>query len=196
MCRASRGGLCRGINRAPDPIWLVTQLGVSLTSAAFNPSKRADDLSHSNSINVRSSSSTPATPKSIPIMDTVYLLDYVAGNVRSLVNAIEKIGFKIEWIENPEDIAHAEVGSSSKPNPCQILTDEWISEVNCSWRRPFWTLPVEIWSRRLSGANSPTYSTRKAIPRNLRGLASFVRGFRGGSYCARLRYHPWDANKI
>ncbi|KAI9655039.1 MAG: Histidine biosynthesis bifunctional protein hisB [Alyxoria varia] len=41
-------------------------------------------------------------------MPTVHLLDYVAGNIRSLVNAIEKIGYTVEWIKNPDDIAHAE----------------------------------------------------------------------------------------
>lgn len=41
---------------------------------------------------------------------TVYLLDYVAGNIRSLVNAIEKIGYRVQWIQEPGDIASAEVG--------------------------------------------------------------------------------------
>jgi glutamine amidotransferase/cyclase len=43
-------------------------------------------------------------------MPTVYLLDYVAGNVRSLVNAIQKIGYHVEWIRSPEEVVHAEVG--------------------------------------------------------------------------------------
>jgi len=42
-------------------------------------------------------------------MPVVHLLDYVAGNVRSLVNAIEKVGFTVEWIKTPEDVANAEV---------------------------------------------------------------------------------------
>jgi glutamine amidotransferase/cyclase len=42
-------------------------------------------------------------------MPTVHLLDYVAGNVRSLVNAIEKVGFTVEWIREPADISKAEV---------------------------------------------------------------------------------------
>ena len=42
-------------------------------------------------------------------MPTVHLLDYVAGNVRSLANAIEKLGFQIEWIKEPEQIEFAEV---------------------------------------------------------------------------------------
>ncbi|KAF3203057.1 Histidine biosynthesis bifunctional protein hisB [Orbilia oligospora] len=40
--------------------------------------------------------------------NTVHLLDYVAGNVRSLVNAIEKVGYKVVWIKDPADLAGAE----------------------------------------------------------------------------------------
>ena len=42
-------------------------------------------------------------------MPTVHLLDYVAGNVRSLVNAIEKLGYTVEWIKEPNDVESAEV---------------------------------------------------------------------------------------
>ncbi|OMP85136.1 Imidazole glycerol phosphate synthase hisHF [Diplodia seriata] len=41
-------------------------------------------------------------------MPSIHLLDYVAGNVRSLVNAIEKVGYTVEWIRSPEDVAKAE----------------------------------------------------------------------------------------
>ncbi|KAI1273764.1 putative bifunctional histidine biosynthesis protein hishf [Xylaria sp. FL0933] len=41
-------------------------------------------------------------------MPTVHLLDYVAGNIRSLVNAIEKIGYSVEWVRTPEDVSKAE----------------------------------------------------------------------------------------
>ncbi|KAI0134579.1 imidazole glycerol phosphate synthase hisHF [Xylariales sp. AK1849] len=41
-------------------------------------------------------------------MPTVHLLDYVAGNVRSLVNAIEKCGYTVSWIRSPSDVANAE----------------------------------------------------------------------------------------
>ena len=43
-------------------------------------------------------------------MPSVQLLDYVAGNIRSLVNAIEKLGYDVEWIRSPEDVKNAEVG--------------------------------------------------------------------------------------
>jgi imidazoleglycerol phosphate synthase glutamine amidotransferase subunit HisH len=46
-------------------------------------------------------------------MPTVHLLDYVAGNVRSLVNAINKVGYDVEWIKSPEDVKNAEVRESS-----------------------------------------------------------------------------------
>lgn len=47
-------------------------------------------------------------------MPTVHLLDYVAGNVRSLANAIEKLGFDIRWIQTPAEIAQANVRSNEK----------------------------------------------------------------------------------
>lgn len=48
-------------------------------------------------------------------MPTVHLLDYVAGNIRSLVNAIEKLGYEVEWVKTPEDVPKAEV--RLRPNP-------------------------------------------------------------------------------
>ena len=45
-------------------------------------------------------------------MPTVHLLDYVAGNVRSLVNAINKVGYDVEWVRNPEDLKNADVSIS------------------------------------------------------------------------------------
>jgi len=49
-------------------------------------------------------------------MPSVYLLDYVAGNVRSLVNAIEKVGYTVEWIRSPEDVVKADVCSNIFPD--------------------------------------------------------------------------------
>lgn len=54
-------------------------------------------------------------------MPTVHLLDYVAGNVRSLVNAIEKLGWSVEWITSPEQVKDAEVITHYFPtsiHPC------------------------------------------------------------------------------
>ncbi|KAJ3333784.1 Histidine biosynthesis bifunctional protein hisB [Blyttiomyces sp. JEL0837] len=40
--------------------------------------------------------------------ENVYLLDYGAGNVRSLVNAVNKLGFDIKTIVTPEDVLKAD----------------------------------------------------------------------------------------
>jgi hypothetical protein len=46
-------------------------------------------------------------------MPKVHLLDYAAGNIRSLVNAIEKLGWEVEWIQSPDDVSKAEVSLRS-----------------------------------------------------------------------------------
>lgn len=51
-------------------------------------------------------------------MPSVHLLDYMAGNVRSLVNAIEKVGYTVEWIRSPQDVPKAEV---NRPFPLRRL---------------------------------------------------------------------------
>jgi hypothetical protein len=43
-------------------------------------------------------------------MPTVHLLDYVAGNIRSLANAIEKVGYTVQWIQSPSDVEKVDVG--------------------------------------------------------------------------------------
>lgn len=43
----------------------------------------------------------------------VHLLDYVAGNIRSLVNAIERCGYEVEWIKSPDDVKNAEVNKKA-----------------------------------------------------------------------------------
>jgi imidazole glycerol-phosphate synthase len=50
-------------------------------------------------------------------MPTVHLLDYVAGNIRSLVNGIEKVGYTVEWIRSPADVAKAEVSMDFSLKP-------------------------------------------------------------------------------
>lgn len=47
-------------------------------------------------------------------MPKVHLLDYAAGNIRSLVNAIEKLGWEVEWINTPQDVAKAEVSHEKR----------------------------------------------------------------------------------
>jgi hypothetical protein len=47
-------------------------------------------------------------------MPTVHLLDYVAGNIRSLVNAINQVGYEVEWVKTPEDVKNADVRESQR----------------------------------------------------------------------------------
>lgn len=42
-------------------------------------------------------------------MPKVHVLDYISGNVRSLHNAIEKLGWEVEYIKDPSEIDLAEV---------------------------------------------------------------------------------------
>lgn len=73
-------------------------------------------------------------------MPTVHLLDYVAGNIRSLVNAIEKVGYTVEWIKTPEDVAKAEVIRFSRCYVCAKLM--FVQETHSPRRGPFRALPV------------------------------------------------------
>lgn len=43
---------------------------------------------------------------------TLYLLDYGAGNVKSLANSLKKLGHDFIWIEKPEDFAKADVSTT------------------------------------------------------------------------------------
>lgn len=91
-------------------------------------------------------------------MPSIHLLDYVAGNIRSLVNAIEKLGYTVQWIKTPADIAEAEVCIISRllfpqskisinsipPHILIILPDS-----NPPWRRPLRALHNPTLSWRL-----------------------------------------------
>lgn len=49
----------------------------------------------------------------------LYVLDYGAGNVRSLANSIERLGYEFEWIKSVEDFDKAEVSASSSASCCE-----------------------------------------------------------------------------
>lgn len=42
-------------------------------------------------------------------MPVVHLLENGAGNVRSLVNAVNRLGYTVKHIESPDEILQAEV---------------------------------------------------------------------------------------
>lgn len=46
----------------------------------------------------------------------LYILDYGAGNVRSLANSIRKLGHDFEWVKQPSDLAKADVSTVHVPH--------------------------------------------------------------------------------
>ena len=52
---------------------------------------------------------TQQKKKKSTTMPGLYMLDYGAGNVRSLVNAVNRLGFEMKFVEDPSDILKADV---------------------------------------------------------------------------------------
>lgn len=83
-------------------------------------------------------------------MPTVHLLDYVAGNVRSLVNAINKVGYDVEWIKSPTDIKSAEVSRHLLTVLYSFrLTSFGVSEAYIAGSWPFRPLSIPAFRGRL-----------------------------------------------
>lgn len=45
----------------------------------------------------------------------LYLLDYGAGNVRSLANSLTHLGYTFQWIQSPDDFRKASVSTHMTP---------------------------------------------------------------------------------
>lgn len=101
-------------------------------------------------------------------MPTVHLLDYVAGNIRSLVNAINQVGYEVEWIKCPEDVQNADVRDFERLRlwglaaGILLLTLPFV-EIDSPWRRSFWPLSFPTRQRRLSGADSAAHRSWEAV---------------------------------
>lgn len=92
----------------------------------------------------------------------VSLLDYGAGNVRSLINALEKLGFEIEFITSPEQIATAQVllfpGVGSFGQCMQVLREKNYEEALRQYvkaDRPFLGICLGMQSLFASSEESP-----------------------------------------
>ncbi|KAK8951411.1 hypothetical protein KSP39_PZI004040 [Platanthera zijinensis] len=75
---------------------------------------------------------------------TVTLLDYGAGNVRSVRNAIKHLGFDVKDVHNPEDILNANrlvfPGVGAFASAMQVLNGNGLAEALCKYiekDRPF-----------------------------------------------------------
>jgi len=64
-------------------------------------------------------------------MPTVHLLDYVAGNIRSLVNAINQVGYEVEWVKTPEDVKNADVSAIHCEYTRMILSPSYTYWFRC-----------------------------------------------------------------
>lgn len=84
-------------------------------------------------------------PRTVMDTPTVHLLDYVAGNVRSLVNAIEKLGFSVEWVKEPADIPKAEVHKKKKKTKKSSQLPYSINQ-NVAYNYPTETYTSGCWS--------------------------------------------------
>jgi hypothetical protein len=82
----------------------------------------------------------------------VHLLDYAAGNIRSLVNAVEKLGYDVEWIKSPDEVSKAEVCADATASKSWVLMADSSHddvEAHSARRGPLRPLPKSIYKRRL-----------------------------------------------
>ncbi|KAJ6140440.1 histidine biosynthesis bifunctional protein hisB [Penicillium chermesinum] len=94
----------------------ITQVGISevVYSQGYNMDSDSAAILEAAGVRLRQFSPLQDSAASligynqILVMPTVHLLDYVAGNIRSLVNAINQVGYEVEWIKSPEDVKKAE----------------------------------------------------------------------------------------
>ena len=97
-------------------------------------------------------------------MPTVHLLDYVAGNVRSLVNAINKVGYEVEWVRSPSDLKNAEVSSwSALVMRVSCSADFSVIETYIAWGWSLRPLPLSAFRRRLFGTHQGTYRLGETV---------------------------------
>lgn len=92
----------------------------------------------------------------------VYLIDFLAGNIRSLANAIEKVGYRVEWIKSPEDVAKANVSAEFTNTEVinkgsSLLIYYFSSEIDFARRGEFWSLYEPVLCCRLFFCHSEVY---------------------------------------
>ncbi|XP_057724587.1 imidazole glycerol phosphate synthase hisHF, chloroplastic [Arachis stenosperma] len=108
---------------------------------SFIKTSRSTNVSYSRSFSVRASSSSSSSSTSDSV---VTLLDYGAGNVRSVRNAIKHLGFDIKDVQTPEDILNASrlifPGVGAFGNAMDVLNKTGMAEALCAYiekDRPF-----------------------------------------------------------
>ncbi|KAI9808732.1 MAG: hypothetical protein M1825_003884 [Sarcosagium campestre] len=92
-------------------------------------------------------------------MPTVHLLDYVAGNIRSLVNGIERVGYTVEWIKDPSDVARADLADGGYLEPIRA---------HIRSGKPFMGICVGLQALFEGSEEDPTVQGLGFIPGNLK----------------------------
>lgn len=143
---------------------------------------------------------TPPTTFSIrasasPNSSVVTLLDYGAGNVRSVRNAIHSLGFSIQDVESPQDILNAErlvfPGVGAFAAAMDFLNQNQMTEALCSYienDRPFLGICLGL---QLLFESSEEKGTVKGL-----GLIPGVVGRFDSSSGCRVPHIGWNALQI
>lgn len=121
--------------------------------------------------------------------DVVTVLDYGAGNVRSLENAVRRSGFRVRWVKEPEDILSAEkllfpgVGSFgvAMENLVRLGYDEALVEY-IGQDRPFLGICLGLQTLFEASEESPGVSGLGILPGKIRRFR--VDESAGGAKCS------------
>ncbi|XP_063935922.1 imidazole glycerol phosphate synthase hisHF, chloroplastic isoform X1 [Daucus carota subsp. sativus] len=172
---------------SPPPQFLAAAANYSPDSQLFRCHKPSLNSKSSRSFSIRASASSNSS--------VVSLLDYGAGNVRSVRNAIHSLGFSIKDVESPEDILNAErlvfPGVGAFAAAMDFINQNGMTEALCSYienDRPFLGICLGL---QLLFESSEEKGTVKGL-----GLIPGVVGRFDSSSGCRVPHIGWNALQI
>ncbi|KMZ60144.1 hypothetical protein ZOSMA_5G00040 [Zostera marina] len=163
-----------------------------MTSTSFPPSLQSSSssvqFSSSVKVGIRNRSINFATRNvraAASRASSVTLLDYGAGNVRSLRNAIRHIGYDIKDVQKPEDILNAErlifPGVGAFAAAMEVLSKNGMDEALCRYiekERPFLGICLGLQLLfETSDEHGPGLQTSLTCSRLVNDLVKFEHGF-------------------
>lgn len=101
----------------------------------------------------------------------LYLLDYGAGNVRSLANSIHKLGYDFEWVKDASDLEKAEVSVLSVIPPATRSSRHRAAETTFPGCRRIRSRHDITQRHGPPGTFAPIHPQRKALLWNLHRYA-------------------------
>lgn len=109
----------------------------------------------------------------------IYLLDYGAGNVRSLANSIQSLGFRYKWVTTPDDITKASKlifpGVGAFGPAMKALRDKGFAEPLKQYiasGKPYMGICIGMQALCLSSAENPDVPGLGVIPANVSMFSS------------------------